>query len=71
MIQLKIKGNDILKSLSPEEYKEVIQIVEQCILSTDLEQYFRSILFNRFYFKQNKILKLCLIVEKRINLRKW
>ncbi|XP_017472335.1 PREDICTED: cGMP-specific 3',5'-cyclic phosphodiesterase-like [Rhagoletis zephyria] len=39
---LKAEGNNILKSLTGPEYKEIIKIIEQCILSTDLEQYFKK-----------------------------
>ena len=42
LLILKAEGNDILKSLPSNEYKEVIKIIEQCILSTDLEQYFKK-----------------------------
>ena len=38
---LKAEGNNIFKSLTGPEYKEIIKIIEQCILSTDLEQYFK------------------------------
>uniref|UniRef100_T1KKV0 PDEase domain-containing protein n=1 Tax=Tetranychus urticae TaxID=32264 RepID=T1KKV0_TETUR len=36
-----LQGNNILQELSPEEYKSVINLIESCILSTDLAQYFK------------------------------
>uniref|UniRef100_T1KKV2 Phosphodiesterase n=1 Tax=Tetranychus urticae TaxID=32264 RepID=T1KKV2_TETUR len=39
---LNSEGNNILQELSPEEYKSVINMIESCILSTDLAQYFNK-----------------------------
>ncbi|XP_054168648.1 cGMP-specific 3',5'-cyclic phosphodiesterase-like [Oppia nitens] len=39
---LNTEGNNIFQSLSPEEYRDVIHIIESCILSTDLDQYFQK-----------------------------
>lgn len=39
---LNTKGNDIFGNLSEEEYRNVIQILEACILATDLALYFTN-----------------------------
>ncbi|XP_052269841.1 cGMP-specific 3',5'-cyclic phosphodiesterase-like isoform X2 [Dreissena polymorpha] len=39
---LNSEGNNIFQSLSPEEYRKVIKMLEFCILSTDLALYFRK-----------------------------
>ncbi|XP_053211051.1 cGMP-specific 3',5'-cyclic phosphodiesterase-like isoform X2 [Panonychus citri] len=39
---LNSEGNNILQALSPEEYKSVVSLIESCILSTDLAQYFNK-----------------------------
>ncbi|XP_054716630.1 cGMP-specific 3',5'-cyclic phosphodiesterase-like isoform X2 [Uloborus diversus] len=39
---LNSEGNNIFQSLSPEEYKTIISIVESAILSTDLALYFKK-----------------------------
>ncbi|XP_074599710.1 cGMP-specific 3',5'-cyclic phosphodiesterase-like isoform X2 [Brevipalpus obovatus] len=39
---LNSEGNNILQALSPEDYRKVINNIENCILSTDLAQYFRK-----------------------------
>lgn len=35
------QGNNILTNLTESEHQQVIEIVKNCILSTDLEQYFK------------------------------
>ncbi|XP_071828467.1 cGMP-specific 3',5'-cyclic phosphodiesterase-like isoform X3 [Apostichopus japonicus] len=39
---LNSEGNNIFQALSPEEYREVIQVLESAILSTDLAIYFKK-----------------------------
>ena len=39
---LQTEGNNILQALSPDDYKSVIHIIENAILSTDLALYFRK-----------------------------
>ncbi|KFM65357.1 cGMP-specific 3',5'-cyclic phosphodiesterase, partial [Stegodyphus mimosarum] len=39
---LNSEGNNIFQSLSPEEYRSIISIVESAILSTDLALYFKK-----------------------------
>nr|XP_042906908.1 cGMP-specific 3',5'-cyclic phosphodiesterase [Parasteatoda tepidariorum] len=39
---LNSEGNNIFQSLSPEEYRNIISIVESAILSTDLALYFKK-----------------------------
>lgn len=39
---LNSEGNNILQSLSPEDYKDTIKIIEAAILSTDLALYFKK-----------------------------
>ena len=41
LLILQSEGNNILSSLTEEDYQEVIKMIENCILSTDLEQYFK------------------------------
>lgn len=38
---LQTEGNNILQSLSPDDYKQVVHYIESAILSTDLALYFR------------------------------
>jgi hypothetical protein len=38
---LQTEGNNILQTLSPDDYKLVIRYIETAILSTDLALYFR------------------------------
>ena len=39
------QGNEIFQTLSTEEYNEVIQLLEQAILATDLALYFKWVFF--------------------------
>ena len=39
---LNSEGNQILSSLSPEEYRSVIHVLEEAILSTDIQVYFKN-----------------------------
>lgn len=37
-----VQGNQILSNLSPEEYRRVVNVLEDAILATDLAVYFRK-----------------------------
>lgn len=45
---LNSEGNQILSSLSPEEYRKVIHVLEEAILATDIAVYFKN---RQFFFK--------------------
>lgn len=49
LIYSNLQGSDILCNVAQAEYEQVIQMLENAILSTDLALYFRLALFTSFF----------------------
>lgn len=70
-------GNNIFQALSPEDYRSVMKLVENSILSTDLAMYFKKknrfmeVVENGEFDWQSEEKKACKLIFIRYEIKKW